>query len=136
MNTQLAGETLTFKEMIPHLDFTIDEINNELNSTYPTFSELIAAAPDADGYAFFPDQYIRRVVVTGAAWNFYVVDEEGLQTADQYQADYSRNKFYMVRDMLYAIPEEFQASNERGFVIGNRRNDTVGLRGIEVDLNF
>jgi len=136
MNVQLAGETLTFREMIPYFDYVIDDINNELNATYPTFSELLSSAPDADSYAFFPDIYLRKVVIAGAAWNYYTVDEEGLQTAMQYQSDYTKNKFYMVRDMLYNIPEEFQADSERGFIEGHPRNDTVGYRGIEVDLDY
>ena len=136
MNNTLAGETLTLNEMLPHLDFAIDEINDALNSVYPTFSEVLAKDPEAKEYAFFPDRYIRRAVISGAAWNFYVVDEEGLQTSMQYQIDFERGKFIMQRDMLYNIPEEYQASDARGFVVGDRSNDTVGERGIEVDLDF
>lgn len=136
MNNTLAGETLTLKEMLPHLDFAIDEINTTLNSCYPTFSEYIEALPDALEYDVFPDVYIRRVVIPGAAWNYYVVDEEGLQTSIQYQADFERGKFVMQRDMLYNIPEQFRASNTRGFVVGDLDNDTVGERGLELDLDF
>ena len=136
MNNALAGETLTLKEMLPHLDFAIDEINDTLNSIYPTFSELLAEEPEATEYSFFPDRYIRRTVISGAAWNYYVVDEEGLQTSIQYQADFEKGKFVMQRDMLYNIPEQFQASVHRGFVVGDSDNDTVGERGLEVDLDF
>lgn len=136
MNNTLAGETLTFNEMLQHLDFAIDEINDILNSTYPTFSELLAKEPEAKAYTFFPDRYIRRVVIPGAAWNYYVVDEEGLQTSPQYQIDFEKGKFIMQRDMLYNVPKEYQASDAQGFVVGNRANDTVGERGIEVDLDF
>ena len=136
MNNTLAGETLTFKEMLPHLDFAIDEINDTLNSVYPTFSELIAKEPEAKEYAFFPDRYIRRAVISGAAWNYYVVDEEGLQTSLQHQVDFEKGKFIMQRDMLYNIPAEYQAPMSRGYVVGDRSNDTVGERGLEVDLDF
>lgn len=136
MNNALAGETLTLKEMLPHLDFAIDEINDTLNSTYPTFSELLAKEPEAKEYAFFPDRYIRRTVISGAAWNYYVVDEEGLQTSLQYQVDFEKGKFIMQRDMLYNIPTEYQAPMSRGYIVGDRSNDTVGERGLEVDLDF
>lgn len=136
MNNTLAGETLTFNEMLQHLDFAIDEINEALNSVYPTFSELLATNKDADTYDCFPDRYIRRVVIPGAAWNFYVVDEEGLQTAVQYQIDFEKGKFIMQRDMLYAVPAEYQASNTQGFIVGPDSNDTVGARGLELDLDF
>lgn len=136
MNNTLAGETLTFKEMLPHLDFAIDEINETLNSVYPTFSELLSKEPEAKEYALFPDRYIRRVVIPGAAWNYYVVDEEGLQTSMQYQIDFEKGKFTMQRDMLYNVPKEFQAPDTQGYIIGDRANDTVGERGIEVDLDF
>lgn len=136
MNNALAGETLTLKEMLPHLDFAIDEINDTLNSTYPTFSELLAKEPEAKEYAFFPDRYIRRTVISGAAWNYYVVDEEGLQTSLQYQVDFEKGKFIMQRDMLYNIPAEYQAPMSRGYIVGDRSNDTVGERGLEVDLDF
>lgn len=136
MNNTLAGETLTLKEMLPHLDFAIDEINSDLNSVYPTFSEMLAQNPDAKEYAYFPDRYIRRAVISGAAWNYYVIDEEGLQTSVQYQSDFEKGKFIMKRDMLYAIPEEYQASDAAGFVVGASDNDTLGYRGLEVDLDF
>ena len=136
MNNTLAGETLTLKEMLPHLDFAIDEINDTLNSTYPTFSEMLEQNPEAKEYAYFPDRYIRRTVISGAAWNYYVVDEEGLQTSLQYQVDFEKGKFIMQRDMLYAVPAEYQASNAQGFIVGPDSNDTVGARGLELDLDF
>ena len=136
MNNTLAGETLTLNEMLQHLDFAIDEINDTLNSTYPTFSELLDKEPEAKEYAFFPDRYIRRTVISGAAWNYYVVDEEGLQTSLQYQVDFEKGKFIMQRDMLGKVPTEYQASDAQGFIVGDATNDTLGDRGIEVDLDF
>ena len=40
VNQALAGELLTYGEMRPHLDFTIDEINTTLDSCFPVFSDL------------------------------------------------------------------------------------------------
>lgn len=132
-NNALAGETLSIKEMIPHLDAAIDGINDKLNTCYPVFSELDLTTANAE-YSYFPDKYIRTVVVPGAAWHYYVMDEEGLQTAPQYQLDYENGKFLMQRDMLYCIPEEFQADTEAGSVIGHEDNTTLGFRGLMCDL--
>ena len=134
-NNALAGETLTLNEMIPHLDFAIDGINDKLNTVYPVFSELDLSAYGAE-YSYFPDRYIRTVVIPGAAWHYYVTDEEGLQTSPQYQIDYENGKFTMLRDMLYNIPEEYQADVENGSFVADPTNDTLGYRGLVVDLDW
>lgn len=133
-NDALAGETLSYKEMLPHLDAAIDDINAKLNSTYPVFSEVPYETSESE-YSFFPDKYIRMVVIPGAAWHFYVMDEEGLQTAPQYQADFENGKFLMQRDMLYKIPEEFQDDDQQGFVVGDPESDIFGDRGLVVDID-
>jgi hypothetical protein len=97
---------------------------------------MLEQNPEAKEYAYFPDRYIRRTVISGAAWNYYVVDEEGLQTSLQYQVDFEKGKFIMQRDMLYAVPAEYQASSTQGFIVGPDSNDTVGARGLELDLDF
>ena len=86
-------------------------------------------------YNFFPDKYIRMAVIPGAAWHFYVMDEEGLQTAPQYQADFERGKFVMQRDMLYKIPEEYMDDDHAGFVVGDPESDIFGDRGLVVDID-
>ena len=40
VNAKLAGEQLTFEEMMLFLDETIDDINRELNECYHEFSEV------------------------------------------------------------------------------------------------
>ena len=133
-NEALAGETLSFKEMLPHLDAAIDGINAKLNSKYPVFSDVPSDTYDAV-YDFFPDKYIRTVVIPGAAWHFYVMDEEGLQTAPQYQQDFENGKFIMQRDMLYKIPEEYQDDDQQGFIVGDPESDIFGDRGLVVDID-
>lgn len=132
-NEALAGETLSVNEMLPHLDAAIDGINAKLNSTYPVFSEIPTDTYDAS-YDYFPDKYIRTVVIPGAAWHFYVMDEEGLQTAPQYLQDFETGKFCMQRDMLYKIPEEFQDDDHAGFIVGDPESDIFGDRGLVVDI--
>lgn len=133
-NEALAGETLSYKEMLPHLDAAIDDINAKLNTIYPVFSEVPYENSESE-YSFFPDKYIRMVVIPGAAWHFYVMDEEGLQTAPQYQADFENGKFLMQRDMLYKIPEEFQDDDQQGFIVGDPESDIFGDRGLVVDID-
>jgi hypothetical protein len=119
-NAKLAGELLTYNQLLVHLDATIDDINGELNSCFPTFSEFEknqAMYPAYPDYNFFPDKYIRSVVIPGAAYKFYITDEEGAVAAPQYAKDYTTAMFLMVRDYSLSVPEEYQA-DERGYIVG------------------
>lgn len=113
VNTLLAGEQLVYSQLEPFLDETIDDINTQLNSVYPAFSEIdkeLLQLGSID-YNFFPDKYIRDVVCVGAAYKFFLMDEEGMQTADAYGQKYRENMFYMVRDFIDLVPREFEARN-------------------------
>ena len=111
VNTLLAGETLTLNQMRLFLDLTIDEINDSLSSKYPTFEGLT----ENDDYDYFPDNFIRSVVIKGAAYRFYVTDEEGSPTAVQYKFDFLDALFIMKRDFSCRVPVEYQ-DYERGYV--------------------
>jgi hypothetical protein len=113
INEKLAGEQLTYNDLKQFMDNVIDDINSKLNTIYPAFSEL--EGYDVD-YNMFPDRFIRSVVVPGAAWYYYVADEEGSPTAQQYNADYNKGLLTMQRDMLYNIPVEYQADSMQGTV--------------------
>ena len=115
-NKYLAGEQLTYSKLLPFLDAVIDDINNELNATYPSFSSLaIDGQPSSsDVYDFFPDRYIRSVVCIGAASKFYTMDEEGIIASEGYEMTYQRNLFYMVRDYIEHVPEFFQSDSKGG----------------------
>lgn len=114
INARLAGDMEPFYKLQPHMDEVIDEINNELNSTFPTFSEFLISNPNGD-YTLFPDQYLRTVVVYGAAYKWYVTDEEGIETAQKYEMKYNEHMFYMVRDFITDVPEEYQADQANGY---------------------
>lgn len=120
-NEALAGDTLTASEMLSHLDFAIDEINTVLNASFPPMSSLDTADVSSE-YTAFPDKYIRSVVIPGAAWHFYVQDEEGSVTAEQYQRSFNTNKFYMLRDYgeyVHEVGEEsFRGDAMRGSMTG------------------
>lgn len=129
VNTLLAGERLPFSGMADHLDRTIDDINSIVNSTFPAFSDVVA-----DGqaeYNYFPDRYIRSVVCVGAAWYFYTSDEEGISTAPQYQRDYERGLFIMLRDYFNSVPEEYQDIERKAVPIMFNPED--GERGVSID---
>ena len=115
-NKYLAGEQLTYPKLLPFLDAVIDDINSELNATYPSFSSLaIDGQPlDTDVYDVFPDRYIRSVVCIGAAANFYTMDEEGIMSAEGYEMKYRQNLFYMVRDYIEQVPEFFRSDSRGG----------------------
>ena len=117
-NKYLAGEQLTYAKLLPFLDDAIDDINTHLNSTFPSFSDLNVTNSDmaVAEYNFFPDKYIRTVVTLGAAHYFYEMDEEG-NTYDMSYADrYERNLFYMVRDYIEQVPEQY-LDDETGSVV-------------------
>lgn len=113
INQSLAGEMLKADELMLYMDKVIDDINNQLNANYPTFSEYTEEFfPDYPNYNVFPDKYIRSVVVPGAAYNFYKVDEEGNNTAPLFRQEYQTNLFYMTRDMMESIPPRFRGRCE------------------------
>lgn len=68
-------------------------------------------------YNYFPDRYIREVVCKGAAYKFYIMDEEGIATAEQYGYDYEKALFVMQRDYIEQVPVEYQADSKGSVVI-------------------
>lgn len=127
-NTLLAGERHSYHQAKIYLDKAIDDINAQLNTTFPAFSELPEGKAE---YDFFPDRYLRSVVCVGAAWYYFTTDEEGISTAPQYQMDYDRGLFYMVRDYFNLVPEEYQAVGLRALVMANSVDE--GESGVSVD---
>lgn len=117
-NKYLAGEQLTYPRLLPFLDAVIDDINTQLNSEFPSFSDLaIENYPTAtDVYSFFPDKYIRSVVCLGAACKFYLTDEEGNLPPEGYETKYQENLFYMVRDYIEQVPLAYSSASTGGVV--------------------
>ena len=112
-NKYLAGEQLVYTRLLPFFDQVIDDINSQLNSTYPSFSSLEYDVfyPENAVYDYFPDSYVRSVVALGAAYYFYVMDEEGIETATKYEQKYLENLFFMVRDYIDHVPPMYQSEN-------------------------
>ena len=118
-NKYLAGEQLVYNQLAPYFDEVIDDINAKLNSTFPSFTDidLEVLSPGDVEYNYFPDKYLRSVVAIGAAYKFYVMDEEGISTAEQYGMKYQENLFYMMRDYIEQVPEEYQSDSKGSLVI-------------------
>lgn len=117
INQTLADELCSLPELLNYMDRVVDDVNSRLNAKFPTVSEVIAMAgstTDPD-YNVFPDKYIRSVLVTGAAYKYYVTDEEGNNTAQQYGVEYNQNLFYMERDYSFSIPEIYREDHQ-GFI--------------------
>lgn len=119
INKSLAGEQLLYKQLEPFMDEVIDDINAKLNSTFPTFSELNVEEVFSGNfdYNFFPERYIRNVVIKGAAYKFYIMDEEGSQVADMYGYDYQTALFLMMRDYIEKVPDEFRSDNTGSLMV-------------------
>ena len=128
-NIKLADELCSYIELKPYFDMVVDEINATMNTVFPVFPTLPLTT---DEYTAFPDQYVRSVVVPGAAHKYYVADEEGSATATQYATDYQSGMFYMLRDYSHCVPEEYMADRQQGSVRAQWDED-YGDRGIELN---
>lgn len=128
VNELLAGERHSYAQIVNFLDRTIDDINSQLNSTFPAFSEIPEGKAE---YDYFPDRYIRSVVCVGAAWYYFTTDEEGISTAPQYQYDYDRGLFIMLRDYFNDVPVEYQSTSLKALVMAKDVED--GESGVTVN---
>ena len=123
LNQNLAGEMLSYKQMLVHLNWAIDEINATLNTVFPEFTS------DITEYIAIPDNYIRMCIIPGAAHHFYIVDEEGQTSEHSFAQMFEINKFRMLRDYSHLIPEEYQADVANG-AVDSLYEDTDGKRGV------
>lgn len=128
INRKLAGDHVPDFVIISFMDEVIDEINRDMNTIFPTFTELYKK--NAEGawegdYDAIPDTYLRTVVVYGAAAKWYSMDEEGIAPAEDFESKYREHKFYMVRDYVTQVPPEYEA-----VPTGHFNNDEDLRRGI------
>lgn len=119
----IISEHLHPTDMLGYMDSVIDDINDDLQACFPTFSEWAAycdtyntANPDLtpldpNNYTAFPDSYLRKVVAPGAALKFYSNDEEGEQAASKFYIDYEKAKAIMICDYINQVPTAFQNNN-------------------------
>ena len=132
VNARLAGEMFAIEDIIPFLVAAVDDINTKLNTKFPVFSDLEVTATE---YNYIPDKYIRTVVIPGAVFKFYTMDEEGAYVAPKYEEEFLQNLFYMERDYLMLVPEQFIADMTQGtysFSDDHPISDTY--RGLEFDV--
>lgn len=111
INKQLNDEMFSWAEIKGFANAVIDDINDELAATFPTFSQA-EGFPGYDGdYTYFPETYIRSVVIIGTAYKYYAAEEEGEPIAYDLRQQYRSALFIMKRDYLAHVPEIFQADN-------------------------
>ena len=127
INKALAGEQLVYSRLEPFMDEVIDDINEKLNAKYPSFSSLraIDAFSGETDYNYFPEHYIRKVLIKGTAYKFYIMDEEGMQTADMYGYDYQNALFTMMRDYIEKVPEEYRADYSGGLMVDENYSQSM-----------
>jgi hypothetical protein len=109
ISKHLGDDLVTAAEVLGYVDRVVDDINTQLDACFPTFTDFqeVYGADNTD-YSAIPDKYIRTVIVPGAAFKYYVTDEEGNQAATKYEEDYRQGLFYMLRDYSSQIPEEYR----------------------------
>ena len=131
VNRLLAGEQLMYSELEVYLDQVIDDINAKLDSAFPAFSEFNSTDyPDYPNYNLFPEKYLRTVVCVGAADKFYTQDSEGMLTSPTFHEGYLSSLFYMERDFISQVPDEYQGAAYQGVLgLGELDQD----RGLEID---
>ena len=108
VNRKLNGEMLTERDLTQYMDATIDDINQALSSLYPTFTSAKNLPGYNGDYTFFPERYIRSVVVVGTALKYYAAEEEGENIASTYQGEYAQGLFLMKRDHIANVPTIFR----------------------------
>lgn len=125
INKQLEGELLSVHELCNVVDKAIDDINTRLNTCFPVLSDiLITEDPTtkqkvyATEYTAIPDRYLRTVVIPGAVFKYYTNDEEGAAVAPKHEEEFLKGLFYMERDYIAHIPEQYQAPDSQGYVVG------------------
>jgi hypothetical protein len=137
INSQLAGELLSIAELAVFVDKAIDDINTRLNTKFPVLSDVINAVRDTTApleYNALPDKYIRTVVVPGAVFKYYTTDEEGAAVAPKYEEEFLKGLFYMERDYLNLVPEEYQETTDQGWItLQNNPNNLPEVRGFTID---
>lgn len=133
INRRLAGELLSYNELEVHLDSVIDEINARLSSKFPAFSEFNNVDhEDYPDYNFFPDKYIRTVVVVGATLKFYSADAEGMHASPDLLTEYQQNMFFMVRDYSNLVPEDYQDLEQGYLVLPEDVFDDIILNNLDI----
>lgn len=107
INKKIVSEQLSYDRLVSYMDETIDDINAQLGSNFPTFSEWASENWKGSSYSsewrysLIPNRYLRTVVVTGAAAKWFTADEEGIESATTYIRDYNNALFLMLRDFSY-----------------------------------
>lgn len=117
INTQLDGELLGVHEVCSVIDKSIDDINARLNTCFPVLSDLMSEQQgNVIEYTAIPDRYIRTVVIPGAVFKYYTNDEEGAAVAPKHEEEFLKGLFFMERDYMMHVPEQYQCDGTQGYL--------------------
>jgi hypothetical protein len=117
INTQLDGELLGVQDVCSVIDKAIDDINTRLNTCFPVLSDLLTAQQgNVTEYMAIPDKYIRTVVIPGAVFKYYTNDEEGAAVAPKHEEEFLKGLFFMERDYMMHVPEQYQCDGTQGYL--------------------
>lgn len=133
VNDKLAGELLTYDSMKYLLDAVIDDINDKLEATFPVFTDFTNTYSQYPNYNFFPDKYIRTVVVAGAAHKFYNVDEEGVLADPELKLEYTTELFKMERYYVEQVLTLYQ-KDPNGCLVYDEDGIYLGENAVEMSL--
>lgn len=100
VNQSLAGEMMSWKMMLPHLNWALDNINSTLCTKYPALTR------DSEGLTKIPDKYIRNCLIPGAVHHYYMVDDEGATGETDFLNQFNQGLFLMQRDFSMLILDE------------------------------
>ena len=103
INSNIVGDSVTRKQATNLINYAIDEINNTLNTYYPTITN------NTDTYEHLPDKYIRQAVVPGAVSQYYQIEGEGVTGDTKFTLMFNNALFVMLRDFYDCIPEVYLA---------------------------
>lgn len=121
-NRSLAGEMFRYDDLEDIYDDVIDDVNSKLNTCFPVLSdwedfvedynakiEGTGLTPlDPQNYTAIPDTWLRKLMRYGAAYKFYIMDEEGERVASEYYVGYQETLFTMLRDYAEHVPDIFR----------------------------
>jgi hypothetical protein len=120
INQNLAEEQLPISRIKDLVDDVIDDINSRLSSCFPSFTDFCdqhtvdGILDTSANYNFLPALYIRQVLCKGAAYKFYVKDEEGNIAAAMFSYNYDDWLFNIERDFLELVPAIYQNTDITG----------------------
>lgn len=106
INEKMFEGLYSYEDMKYELDDAIILINNTMHSKFPFMSEFFEATPEGN-YDFFPEEYIRSVVIEYVVSALYRREGEFSNEFNTAVGAYNRGLEVMFRDHYHRVPEEY-----------------------------